>query len=166
MKKSQIFQKRITHAREEHKEEVISEEALRVDYILSLVQCGVDGVQIWPEFPYEAQPNQNTDIFIDKENGFFVEIKFFRQIPSRWNPPYTQHYGSLLADVYKLKLFTKNSRRRLLIIIADSQFYTYFGNKGLLPRGNISSWKVILVQNILPKTALGELQKRQWNKAT
>ena len=149
---------RLNRLEEMRKPFALSEETLRLDFMLTLLDSGVSSTEVYPEFPYDKNMGHKADLFIDRGPGAFLEVKFYRQIPSGKNPPYTQHYGSLLSDVIKLVIFPAHERERFLVLILDNHFYRYFQGKEFFPGSESKRQKIAL--NNLPKTAMNEIEKR------
>ncbi len=53
-------------------------------------------------FERPSGQGRRTDLWVGPEPGISIEVKYNRPIPSGKNRPFTQLYGSLLADFNKL----------------------------------------------------------------
>lgn len=139
---------------------VLSEETFRLDYALALTKIAKLECAVFAEFPCDKNPKQKWDLFITQEPGTAIEIKFLRPIPSGINPPFTQHFGAVIADVLKLLAFANQDRVRHLILITDLLFKNYLTNQGF-PIGAMGL-KVTKVFNpsTLQITARNEIKKR------
>jgi len=141
----------------------LSEETFRLDYAFSISNAKIDPSNVYCEYPCDNSFSQKLDIFVDVDDGYCIEIKFLRPIPSKKNPPFTQHYGAILADMLKLTLLCDKERSRFLVIVMDDNFHNYFVNKGLLSRGATEEHIHKIMPNFLPITAVKEIQKRLKN---
>lgn len=73
------------------------------------------------------------DLWLRPPDDIAFEVKFHREIPSGRNRPFTQHYGSMLADLNKLS--SVPARRRIFILVGDTKAANYLQNsgQGLMP---------------------------------
>ncbi len=137
---------------------VLLEDTFRMDlgYKLSRV---AGSSKVFAEYPCHESKSQRWDLCYFDEGRNCIEIKFMRPIPSGRNRPRTQHYGSILSDLFKLKLYSKEGSDLYFILITDEGFKGYLVRKDFpIQEKNISERSYDL-ENI-PKTARGEVYKR------
>jgi hypothetical protein len=71
---------------------------------------------------------KRVDLWLRPPSDIAFEVKFHREIPSGRNRPFTQHYGSMLADLNKLSGVP--ARRRIFILVGDTKAANYLQNSG------------------------------------
>jgi len=158
-----VTKERIERVSSRNKEYVLSEETFRLDYALSLSKYMIASTSVFAEYPCDKAESQKWDIYIDDQNGDCIEIKFFRPIPSGYNPPFTQHLGALLSDILKLTLLSNNERNKYLVVIADDKFSNYFINQDIIKSATPSQHVLQINLTSLQSTAQKEIEKRLKN---
>lgn len=98
-------------------------------------------------------------MFLDEDPGYFLEVKYFRAIPSSQSTPRTQHFGTLVADFLKLNLLANKERRRYELIVAEGAFRTDIRNS-VMGKVLLLGSTVLLNPADLPTTARNEVEKR------
>ncbi len=138
----------------------LSEESFRLDFAVALAQRWDYAHRIFPEYPCDHSPSQRLDLFVEDGPGYCFEFKFFRQIPSETNPPYTQHLGALWADLLKLKVLCRPERNRFLVVFTDNRFRSYFAGQSVFPMTEGVSQENVFDVSEIQKTASRTVKKR------
>lgn len=138
----------------------LSEENFRLDFAVALARRVDYPHHVFAEFPCDLAPSQKVDLFVDDEPGLCFEFKFFRPIPSGYNPPMTQHLGSLWADIIKLAALFNRERSKFLVVFMDDLFRRYFLSRGVLPSKEGEVLKATLRKERDEKTILSTVAKR------
>lgn len=138
----------------------LSEENFRLDFAVSLAKRIDYPHKVFAEYPCEKAPSQKLDIYIDEPPGVCLEFKFFRPMPSGFNPPMTQHLGSVWADIIKLAMLCGPSRIKFLVVFADDRFVNYFRGQGAVPSREGDRLNLSLGLRAAPKTLVTTLKKR------
>ena len=115
---------------------------------------------MFAEFPCDKSATQKLDLFLLSEKGVCFEIKFLREIPSGHNAPFTQHYGSVLADLLKLELFSESNKIKCFVLVCNSKFEKHLIGQGLPLQHPGKEFVLDINLESLQKTTTKEIEKR------
>jgi hypothetical protein len=89
---------------------------------------------------------KRIDLWFAPPLNLSIEVKFSRPMPSGQNRPFTQIYGSFLADLNKVLIAP--SAHRMVVLVADVQTLNHMKGKG---GGELLPWRMGAVVRIGPE---------------
>ncbi len=97
---------------------LLTEDVVRFSSIRALVDAGVSPDRLRVEWAPPVLRGGKVDLVVDDPVAAAVEFKYPRE-PRTTNPPWTQHLGQMLADVYRLAVLPGVGTRLAAIIATD-----------------------------------------------
>ncbi len=137
---------------------VISEDSFRMELGYKLSQI-VSSFKVFAEYPCHESSSQKWDLCYFDDGRNCLEIKYMRPIPSDKNRPRTRHYGSILSDLFKLKLYSKDECNLYFVLITDKKFKKYLLRKGF-PIQKEGTYEKSYDLEGVPNTAKREVERR------
>ncbi|MFO7793131.1 MAG: hypothetical protein R6W73_09195 [Candidatus Saliniplasma sp.] len=137
---------------------VLSEDTFRMEMGYRLSEA-LGSYRVFAEYPCHKSRSQRWDLCFIHDGLNCIEIKYMRPIPSGRNRPRTQHYGSILSDLFKLKLYSKEESHLYFILITDELFEGYLSRKNFPIHSKDLVKRKYDLEDI-PKTAKNEIFKR------
>jgi hypothetical protein len=130
MKMKEIFNNFAIQLAERFSKEIYTtEDSIRYTFFNSLITIGnYQHHEIILEYPHKKIPNASIDSYIlptKIRTGKVFEFKYTRRLPGGKNLPRPENAGSLINDLFRLKLFTSKNADRYFIYVTDDEMANY-----------------------------------------